>query len=109
MSHYSIVYSTAPNLEEARRLAQTLVKEGLVACANLFPGVESHYVWEDKLCCEQEVALVMKTRTEAVEAVTEQILALHPYTCPAVVSVPIRGGSADFLDWIGLRVPLHRV
>jgi len=99
-----IVYSTAPNLSEARRLAQTLVSERLVACVNLFPGIESHYVWEEKPTCEEEVALVMKTTNEALAAVTERILALHPYSCPAVVGVPILGGNTDFLSWIASRV-----
>jgi periplasmic divalent cation tolerance protein len=41
--------STFPDLETARRIADQLVAENLVACVNLIPAIESIYRWEGKI------------------------------------------------------------
>jgi periplasmic divalent cation tolerance protein len=96
----SIIYATVADREEARRIVQALLTERLIACANLLGLVESHYWWEGKLETATEVALVMKTQTALVEAVTKRVCSLHSYTCPAIVALPIVEGNPSFLDWI---------
>ena len=59
----SVVYVTASSAEEARRLANALVQQKLVACVNILPGVESIYEWQGKLESSQEVMLVIKVRS----------------------------------------------
>jgi periplasmic divalent cation tolerance protein len=44
----SVLYVTAPNIDEARRIAGELVEKHLVACVNLVPSVESVYRWKNK-------------------------------------------------------------
>jgi len=97
---YSVVYSTAPTEEAAQIIAQTLVSEKLVACANLLPGVTSVYQWEGAVQTDAEVVMIMKTRTELVDAVIERIKELHEYDIPCLTSWPITAGSPDYLNWI---------
>jgi periplasmic divalent cation tolerance protein len=58
----SALFATAPNIDEARRIAQELLQQRLVACVNLVPQVESMYVWEGKLETSQEVLMMIKVR-----------------------------------------------
>lgn len=44
--------------------------------------------------------LIAKTRAELVERVIARVKALHSYTVPCVVSLPIEQGNPDFLAWI---------
>ena len=44
-----LALSTFPDAETARRIAEQLVTEHLVACANILPGVQSIYHWQGKL------------------------------------------------------------
>lgn len=55
-----MVYVTASSTDEARRLANALVQQKLVACVNILPGVESVYEWQGKLESSQEVMLMIK-------------------------------------------------
>lgn len=96
-----LIYITAPSAEEALTLGRALVEERLAACANVLPGAVSVYWWEGKLAEEPEAVLILKTRADLVEALTDRVRALHPYTCPCVVALPIAAGNPAFLDWIG--------
>ncbi len=97
---HRIVFVTAPDLEVARGLARQLLEARLVACANLVPGVESHYRWEGKLCAEGEVLMVLKTTTDRLAELEDCVLAGHPYDTPEFVVLPIESGSARYLDWL---------
>ncbi|MGB9613556.1 MAG: divalent-cation tolerance protein CutA, partial [Candidatus Margulisiibacteriota bacterium] len=50
---FSVVYITASSSKEAQKIAEILIEEKLVACANIFP-IKSIYRWKGKLCREKE-------------------------------------------------------
>ena len=95
-----LIYSTFPTLAEAERIGGSLVDRGLAACVNIFPGMTAIYVWEGKCQREAEAAMIVKTRAALADAVIAETRKLHPYTNPALVVLPIAGGSEDFLRWI---------
>lgn len=96
----SLLYVTTGSVEEAKSIARVLVEERVVACANILPGMTSLFYWEGEAQEDNEVVLILKTRSALAEAVKERVLALHSYTCPCVVALPIAGGNAGFLEWI---------
>lgn len=98
--NFSFVYITSVSADEARKIGRALVEERLVACANIIEGVHSIYRWEGKIQEDTEVALIVKTREARVPAVVERVKALHSYSCPCVVSLPIQDGNRDFLAWL---------
>lgn len=97
----SLVYVTVPTREEALKIGRTVVAERWAACANVLAGITSFYWWEQSLQEDAESVLILKTRSDLVAALTERIKELHSYACPCVVALPIHGGNAAFLDWIG--------
>lgn len=96
----SLLYVTTGSFEEASKIARTLVEERMVACGNVLPGMTSFFHWEGEAQQDDEVVLILKTRSELVEAVKDRVLELHSYSCPCVVALPMEGGNAGFLDWI---------
>lgn len=96
----SVVYITTGDGAEARRIGRALVNARLVACANIFDGITSVFHWEGEVQENGEAVLIVKTRTELVEAVIERVRELHSYECPAVVAAPIAQGNPDYLEWI---------
>ena len=96
----SLIYITTGSRDEALLIARELVEGRLCACANILAGTTSLYHWEGKVCEDDEVSLILKTRDDLVERLVEKVRDLHSYDCPCVVSLPIHGGNADFLDWI---------
>ena len=95
-----LIYATFPSAAEAERIGGALVDQGLAACVNIFPGMTAIYVWEGKRQRETEVAAIIKTRAQLADRAVAEARKLHPYTNPALVVLPVVGGSQDFLRWI---------
>ncbi|MFC1698815.1 divalent-cation tolerance protein CutA [Candidatus Omnitrophota bacterium] len=100
MAKLNLVYITAKDKEEARKIGQVLVEERLVACVNIVEKINSMYWWEDQIQDDTEAALVAKTKEALVPEVIARVKSVHNYSCPCVISLPIQDGNKDFLDWI---------
>ncbi|EME29559.1 periplasmic divalent cation tolerance protein isoform 1 [Galdieria sulphuraria] len=100
-NEYVVVYCTVPDVETARTISNWLVEKSLAACVNTVSGVESAYWWEGKVERDQELLLIIKTRSELVSTVANEIRTKHPYDLPEVISLPIQGGLQEYLQWIG--------
>ena len=94
------VYVTAANMEEARSIARTMVNEKLAACANILGEISSVYVWQGDVQEDREMAIILKTRQDLVDALTSRIKEIHSYDCPCVTAHPVTGGNVEFLEWI---------
>jgi periplasmic divalent cation tolerance protein len=94
------VYMTAGSIEEARKIGRALIEGRLAACVNVIPGMSSLYWWQGKVEEGSETVMIAKTRADLVPQLTERVKALHSYTVPCVVSIPIENGNRAFLDWI---------
>ena len=101
---YHIAFVTAPDKEVARELAKTVLEKRLAVCANLLSGLESHYWWKGKLCCENEVLLILKTNAENLPRLEAHVLDVHPYDTPEFVSWVIDSGSKKYLNWVSSNI-----
>lgn len=99
MSHV-VVFITASSAEEAARIGRALVDERLAACANLISSIASAYWWQGNVAEAAEALVILKTRQELVGRLTQRVQALHSYTVPEVIALPIVGGNPDYLRWI---------
>lgn len=95
-----MIYVTCQNEGEARKIASAVVSERLAACANILGPIGSLYWWEGTVQESAEVPLILKTKRNLVERLIERVKALHGYTVPCVVALPIERGNPDFLRWI---------
>jgi periplasmic divalent cation tolerance protein len=95
-----LVYVTAASKREAERIALTAVNEGLAACANVLGPIRSVFRWQGKIERAREVALILKTRRSRVAALTRRVKAMHSYSVPCVVALPMLGGNPDYFAWI---------
>ncbi len=95
-----LIYATFPTLQDAERIGGELVDCGLAACVNIIPGMTSIYIWKDQRHSDSECVAIIKTRSALADPVMARVRSLHPYDIPALVVLPIEGGSGDFLRWI---------
>ena len=95
-----IVYITAPNEEEAAKIAKILVEERLAGCVNIVKDIRSIYSWQGKLEDEKEVLMIVKTRLKLFSALTSKVKELHSYTVPEIIAMPIVDGSEDYINWL---------
>ena len=97
---YSIIYVTFNNQENAREVATIIVKEKLVACANLFNQIESIFEWHGEIKNDIEIIMIAKTSTSLVNKTIKKIRALHLYDYPCILSFKIDNGEKNYLKWI---------
>lgn len=98
-----LIYTTFPSLPQAEATARALLEARLVACANILPAMVSLYRWEGEIERADEVVMLLKTTAERAEAVVAAVKTSHPYAVPAILVLPIEGGSQAFLAWIGTQ------
>lgn len=94
-----IIFVTASSQDEARTIAKGLLEVHLAACANIIPGVESHYWWQGKLETAAEWLLVIKSSQEQFEAVSAMVRKLHSYECPEIVALAPEAVEAKYMQW----------
>jgi len=99
----AVIYSTIDDLKTARRIAQTLTHEQLVACVNIIPNIESFYRWKGKIENSNEVIIIAKTIDQNVKKTIQRIKQLHKYEIPDIIVLPIIGGLKDYLDYISME------
>lgn len=102
----ALIWCPFPDRETARRIAGQLLADGLVACANILPEVESLFIWQGKADSAQEVGVIFKTTPAQLEAAIGRIGTLHPYEMPAIT-----GWIADVVhpltaQWLGGLGPI---
>ena len=96
----AVVYTTIDNMQDARKIANTLVEEQLVACVNIIPKIESVYRWKGKIENDNECILIAKTTDKNVKRTIQKIKELHTYELPDIIILPIVGGLKDYLNYI---------
>jgi periplasmic divalent cation tolerance protein len=95
-----VVYITAPNEDEAAKIAKTLIEEKLAACVNIVPEIRSIYSWQGKIEDEKEVLMIVKTRLRLFNALKTKVLTMHSYTIPEIIALPIVDGSDEYIKWL---------
>ncbi|MHC4792204.1 MAG: divalent-cation tolerance protein CutA [Planctomycetota bacterium] len=100
----NLIYITAKDKAEARKIGSELVESKLAACVNIIDNMNSIYVWEGKIQDDKEVILIAKTTEAQVPLLIEKVKTLHSYDCPCILSIPVSGGNKEFLDWIANEV-----
>ena len=95
---YALIYATAQSEDDARKIAQVLIKENLAACVN-FWKIKSIYRWKGKIQEDGEVAMFIKTREDIYQSVIGKIKEMHPYDVPEIIRLDIKDGFEKYLSW----------
>ena len=96
-----VIFITVPSEEVGRTVADTLLNGNLAACVNLISPVSSRYRWQGEVQDDEEVLLMVKSRTDLFEnELVPAVKAVHPYEVPEIIALPIMSGSEDYLSWI---------
>jgi periplasmic divalent cation tolerance protein len=100
-NRYIIVIVTAPSKQEAEKIAQRLLDKRLIACANIIGPVSSVFHWSGKTEHAEEYLMLLKSRKDLFEKLSETVKALHSYEVPEILVLPVVGGLEAYLSWLG--------
>jgi periplasmic divalent cation tolerance protein len=81
----ALIWCPFPDSASAEAVADRLLDEGLIACANLLPGLRSRYVWQGQRGEAEEVGALLKTNAALLSAAIARLASLHPYDEPAIL------------------------
>ena len=101
MSHsYVVILVTTSSKSEAETIAQDLLENKLIACANIIGPVSSHFHWEKKVERAEEYLVLIKSRLDLFDAVSDRVKALHSYETPEILALPLVAVSKAYFDWL---------
>ena len=95
-----VVLMTAPNAEEATRIAEMLIERKLAACVQMLPPMTSIYVWKGEVERANEIMLVAKSTRAKFDELESAVRAIHSYETPEIIALPIVAGSQSYLSWL---------
>ncbi|PKO25501.1 MAG: divalent-cation tolerance protein CutA [Betaproteobacteria bacterium HGW-Betaproteobacteria-8] len=95
-----LVMTHLPDRDSAKRLAEHLIGQRLVACVNIMPACTSIYHWQGKIESAAEVPMQMKSTLAQYPAIEMAIRQLHPYELPEITHVHLDGGEQAYIQWI---------
>jgi periplasmic divalent cation tolerance protein len=101
MKHKGIVvFITAPNEDEAAKIARAIVEDRLAGCVNIIKNIRSIYRWQGKIEDEPEVLMIVKTQKGLFDLLMKRVKGLHSYSVPEIIALPIVEGSEDYIRWL---------
>jgi periplasmic divalent cation tolerance protein len=100
MSDAIVVFMTAPNADEARRIANELVERQLAACVQILPQIESVYRWNGEVRHDTEVLIIAKTTAAQFDELERAVRETHSYDTPEIVAVPMAHVSEPYRAWL---------
>jgi periplasmic divalent cation tolerance protein len=100
MNEFLVVLITAPDEEEAAKIANDILGAQLAACVNIIRGIRSIYRWQGKIEDGSETLMVVKTRKELFSDLEKRVRELHTYTVPEIIALPVVCGSEGYLAWL---------
>ena len=98
---YIIVLVTCKDKSEAEKITQSLLEQHLIACGNIVNPVISFFHWGGKIDKAEECLIVMKSRLDLFEQISDQVKSLHSYKVPEILALPIIEGIKGLFGLVG--------
>jgi periplasmic divalent cation tolerance protein len=97
----ALIWCPFPDSAAAAAVAATLLDEGLIACANILPPMQSLFVWQQERYARDESGVLFKTDAALLDAAMARIGALHPDDEPAVLGWRCDAALPATVAWLG--------
>jgi len=94
------IFWTCRDKQEAKRIIHELLDKHLIACASIFPAVESIYRWDGKVEEGIEVKVILKTAAKRFNEVQSYIQTHCSYEVPEILQIDVVQGNPRYLSWV---------
>ena len=95
-----LLLTTFSDEAAAATVVRSLLDEHLIACGTLIPGARSIYRWKGAVEESTEIAVLLKTSSEAASRCMVRLAELHPYEVPEIIEVETGAISGPYAAWI---------
>jgi periplasmic divalent cation tolerance protein len=104
MSTAALIWCPFASEDAAAEAAAQLLDEGLIACANLVPGMRSLYTWNGERGEARECGALFKTEADLLDRAVARLAAIHPYETPAIAGWRADAIPPSTAAWLGRLV-----
>ncbi len=87
-------------MDIALSVGEELVRDRLIACINVLPGMQSVYAWKGGIERGHEVVAILKTRAGLQDLVHQTLKERHPYETPIILFIEPTGADPATMEWI---------
>lgn len=94
----TLVYITCKDEKEAKKIAEHLLLQKLISCANI-TKINSMYWWQGDIKDEKEALLLCKSFDKKYKQLEKEVKEIHSYEVPAVMEIPIESISKEYEKW----------
>lgn len=94
-----IITTTTATLAQAEHIGALLLSKQLAGCVQ-YESIRSQYLWEGKICDDEETRIIIKTSRCRYAAIEKIILQNHSYDCPQIMMLPVHRGHKPYLKWL---------
>lgn len=94
------IFWTCRNKLEAKKIIHGLLDKRLIACASIFPEVESIYRWDGKVEEGIEVKVILKTSIKHFDEIQNHIQTHCSYDVPEILQIDVVQGNPCYLSWV---------
>ena len=102
-----IVFVTAPK-GKGEEIAKKILEKRLAVCINI-TTVKSMYWWENNIVHEEEDLLIIKTRKDIFDRLSNFIEEIHPYKIPEIIALKASDVNVEYLSWIESETSLKKI
>jgi periplasmic divalent cation tolerance protein len=96
----ALIWCPFPDEETAAAVANSLLGDKLIACANLLGTMRSLYEWDGTRGEARETGVVFKTDASLLDRAVARIAELHPYDAPAVLGWRCNASAPATGEWL---------
>ncbi len=98
----TLLYITCKDKREAEKISTHLLKNRLIACANIFP-IQSMYWWNQKIVNDAEYAVLAKTNNKNYDKAASEIKKIHSYKIPCILRIEAKANK-EYEDWVNIEM-----
>src|SRR5687767_7700972 len=100
MAKIVFAYITTKNKAEAKKIGKALLQSRLAACVNILDKMSSMYWWKGEIEEANECVLIAKTTPKLFPALSEKVKAIHSYSVPCILQLPVTNGNKEYVNWL---------
>ena len=97
----ALIWCPFPDSGTAAKVCSTLLDEGLIACANMMPGMHSLFIWNGEREEAAETGALLKTDAALLDKAIARLGELHPYDEPAITGWRCDAALPATAAWLG--------
>ena len=97
----AMIWCPFPDAASAAAVANILLDERLVACANILPAMLSLFEWNGTRGEASEAGVIFKTDVALLERAVTRLGEEHPYDEPAIMAWHCDASSPGTAAWLG--------